>query len=326
VPREKSELRLQCLVNRLDYRRAKALRLRQSFLAPRPRAVNPAQTVRLSNVGPVRSRVAVWKVPVMSDPLNSVVDDLLAALDPSGAIDPGLARSIGRQLRRWRQLPASPMSAADGATLCAPYLLGFPIDGAAISTVGSSFGGETVAASDPTAALLDEIQLDLRQGPCWDAVEGAVPITIIDTVTDTRWPLFADAVSQTGIRAVFAFPLHFAGLPIGAVDVYSRTPGPLTNTIIDGIAAASDTTSLRVLAAVLGENAVERSNTPSSRLLLDQATEMILARYRITAEDALLLLRAHAFTHDRTITDVARDVVHRQGSFPDDPATSEVTW
>lgn len=259
----------------------------------------------------------------MSDPAEPVINDLLAALDPPGDIHPGLARHVARQLREPRPLPAVRVGAVDGAALCEPYLRGFPIDGVAISTLGSSFSAETVAASDPTATRLDEIQLDLGEGPCWDAITSDAPISVPDTTIETRWPLFADAVSSIDIRAVFAFPLTFAGFPIGAVDVYSRTPGPLTNTLVRDITAASAMTSLRVLTAVLRDTREEQSSNPSSRRIVHQATGMLLAHYGTTPENALLLLRAHAFAHDRSVMDVADDIVNHRHSFPDSPLTAQ---
>ncbi|ROQ60273.1 ANTAR domain-containing protein [Rathayibacter sp. PhB152] len=209
----------------------------------------------------------------------------------------------------------------DSAVLCDPYLRGYPIDGVAISTLGRTFGGETIAASDPTAARLDEIQLDLGQGPCWDAIAAGAPVSLLDTGTDVRWPLFAEAVDALDVRSVFAFPLTFAGLSIGAVDLYTRTPITLDDAALTEISAQSPATSLRVLAAVLHDDADEVSSNPGSRRVVHQATGMIIARYRLDSDDALVLLRAHAFAQHRPLVDVAQDIVARQDGFPDRPLT-----
>lgn len=264
-----------------------------------------------------RSWGAAWKVTSVSSPTEPVVAEVLAAIDPPGAIHPGLAHSVAEQLRRFRGSSAAGVSAVDGPALCEPYLRGSPIDGVAISTIGSPFGGETVAASDETAARLDEIQLDLGEGPCWAAMTADAPVSVPDTGAEPRWPLFADAVRSTGVRAVFAFPLVFAGLSLGAVDVYSRTPGPLSAGLMADLAAASVATSLRLLTAVLRDNDDDDSANPGSRRIVHQATGMVLARYSTTPEDALLLLRAHAFAHDRSVMAVAADIVQQRTAFPD---------
>ena len=48
---------------------------------------------------------------------------------------------------------------------------------------------------------------------------------------------------------------------------------------------------------------------------------MIIARYRLDSDDALVLLRAHAFAQHRPLVDVAQDIVARQDGFPDRPLT-----
>lgn len=215
----------------------------------------------------------------------------------------------------------------DSAVLCDPYLRRYPIDGVAISTLGRTFGGETIAASDATAARLDEIQLDLGQGPCWDAVAAGSPVSIVDTGADARWPLFSEAVDALDVSSVFAFPLTFAGLSIGAVDLYSRAPVTLDDELLLAISRRSPATSLGVLAAVLRDNEDDESSNPGSRRIVHQATGMIIARYRLGPDDALVLLRAHAFAQHRPVIDVAQDIVDRHDGFPDRPLTAQDdTW
>jgi hypothetical protein len=45
---------------------------------------------------------------------------------------------------------------------------------------------------------------------------------------------------------------------------------------------------------------------------------MVLAQLRVSADDALARLRAHAFVHQRLLIDVARDVVDRRLVFTRD--------
>lgn len=208
----------------------------------------------------------------------------------------------------------------DPDALCRPYLQRFAIDGVAISTLGSTFGGETVAASDTTAARLDEIQLDLGEGPCWDAIHQRAPILVADTRTDARWPIFNVALESIDVRTIYAAPLTYAGLTVGVIDLYARQPRRLTTTDRSKIDAVTASTALQVLLAVLGENGDEESTNLNSRRVVHQATGMIIARDRVTAEDALLLLRAHAFTQNRTVVDVATDIITRRTGYPDSPA------
>ncbi|RSN39819.1 hypothetical protein DMC64_36405 [Amycolatopsis sp. WAC 04197] len=51
-----------------------------------------------------------------------------------------------------------------------------------------------------------------------------------------------------------------------------------------------------------------------------QAAGILFARLAIPVDDALARLRAHAFSHQRAITDVARDVITGHLHLPQDTA------
>jgi hypothetical protein len=53
----------------------------------------------------------------------------------------------------------------------------------------------------------------------------------------------------------------------------------------------------------------------SSRSVVHQATGMVMAQVRVTAEDALALLRGHAYATATDVTDVAVRVVRRTINF-----------
>ena len=76
---------------------------------------------------------------------------------------------------------AAAMDALDRAQdrpegFCEVFIDVFPVSGAAVSTVGEVLGSETLAASDERAARLDELQFDLGEGPCWDAMRSGTAV------------------------------------------------------------------------------------------------------------------------------------------------------
>jgi hypothetical protein len=194
---------------------------------------------------------------------------------------------------------------AAGSDLCGPLVAAIGVSGAAVSTLGDPLGSETVCASDDRAARLDEIQLDLGEGPCWEAMASRRPVLERDVQgsSATTWPLARHAMHATGLGAVFAFPLVVAGLSLGAVDLYSRT--------------ARDISDQEVAAE--GPQEEDGAWTGRySRREVHQATGMVVAQTGIPAADALLVLRGHAFATGRTLRDVAEDVVGRVLDFTPD--------
>jgi hypothetical protein len=108
-------------------------------------------------------------------------------------------------------------------------------------------------------------------------------------------------------------------LEIGAVDLYSTRSLTLSSTQIADVSALADVAAWQVLRRVLGDQAVDATmDSPagrSSRREVHQATGMVLAQLGVSADDAALLLRAHAFATGRSVRDVATDVVERRLDF-----------
>ncbi|TFC07258.1 ANTAR domain-containing protein [Cryobacterium mannosilyticum] len=211
--------------------------------------------------------------------------------------------------------------AAEGnPDLCRPFLRALPITGAAISTLGAPFGTETVCASDDRAAQIDEFQFDLGEGPCWEALTTRRPVLSADIRhTSGSWPIFARAIATTDVGGLFAFPMFIGSLNIGAVDLYSTRPGSLSTSQIDDATVLVDLVARQVLRRALPA----RPEVPDvieeegySRRVVHQATGMLLAQLDLPAADALLVLRGYAFSHGRTVRDVATDVVARKITFP----------
>jgi hypothetical protein len=111
-------------------------------------------------------------------------------------------------------------------------LLEVGVTGAVVSTLGDPLGSETLSASDERAARLDEIQIDLGEGPCWQALSTRRPVLEADlgSTSNGGWPLALQEMRGAGFGAVFAFPMIVGTIPVGAVDLYSDTPGPLSET------------------------------------------------------------------------------------------------
>ncbi|MFS0866384.1 GAF and ANTAR domain-containing protein [Microbacterium sp. 179-B 1A2 NHS] len=195
-----------------------------------------------------------------------------------------------------------------------------PISGAAVSTIGPPLGSETVSATNAIAARLDELQFDLGEGPCWDAVRTARVVAVPDFRSDgsRRWPAFADAVAEESIESLFAFPLSVGALRLGAVDLYSIS-APVS---LDDEQQRQATT----MAEVIGRHVLSRALTtrpdstdepasPYSRRTVHQATGMVLAQLDTDPENALLVLQAHAFASGLRLMEVATEIVDRRLSF-----------
>ena len=207
--------------------------------------------------------------------------------------------------------------------LSEPFLTVLPVTGAAVSVLVGS-GQSTVSTTDAVATRLDEIQFDLGEGPCWDAMSTRAPVLSPDFAGEHSgpWPLFREGVRRdpigTDVRALFAFPLYVGSLNIGAIDLYADEPRHLEEIEVERVSKLAALVSWQVLRRVIGEDPSQEDLSPLSRREVHQATGMVLAQLDISAEEAIVLLRAHAFSTGRAVRDVARDVVERKLDFSAD--------
>jgi GAF domain-containing protein len=197
--------------------------------------------------------------------------------------------------------------------LARPFVRFLPVSGASISTFGTFLSAETISATDARAGRIDELQFDLGEGPCWDALSTRRPVLETDVASSAEWPAFTRAIQDENVGAIFAFPLAIGPLEIGAVDLYSDRPGSLTPEQQEQTVALSAIVS-RILRHAVADVAPSPTST-FSRRLVHQATGMVLAQLDTTPEDAYLVIQARAFSESRSMRDIAEDIIERRITF-----------
>lgn len=189
--------------------------------------------------------------------------------------------------------------------------------GAGLSMSRDSGPREPVLATGPPLIEeLEELQFTLGQGPCGESVIAGGPILVPDLAEPEatgRWPVFAPAVVERGVRGMFTFPVALGAAMVGVLSVYRAVPGPLTGgEINDGLALADIVLGLALdsrggvapdLDALLDTAIVSR------RAEVHQAAGALAAQLGVSVADALARLRAHAYLSGRRVSDVAADIM-----------------
>ncbi|MFE2537117.1 GAF and ANTAR domain-containing protein [Streptomyces sp. NPDC059371] len=194
------------------------------------------------------------------------------------------------------------------------------VSGLSLSVLGPDEGvGVVLFASDEVAALLAEIQYTLGEGPCAEAVRLRAPVfapALTRAPDARRWPLFSVQAAKAGAEAVFSVPLPGAVGALGTLDLYRESAGALSREQVRTALLVADALSLAV--AALGEASDDSDGVvtwlegaESDREEIHQATGMIMVQLGVSAEEAVLRLRARAFAQGLTSTDVARAVLER---------------
>ncbi|WP_218711792.1 GAF and ANTAR domain-containing protein [Arthrobacter sp. BF1] len=212
-----------------------------------------------------------------------------------------------------------------GVDLCATFLAQLPISGISMSAFPGHAPETSIFASDAVSARIDELQFDLGEGPRWEALQTRQPVSLPNVKLDGHrdWPVFAKAILDYDVAAIFVFPLQLGAMDIGVIELYSATAGSLSPADHSLALQLSDAAAWQLLRHLLivppsgtgDPTDPDRDKSPLSRREIHQATGMVLAQAGTSATDALLLLRAHAFSQGRTVREVSHDVVSKKIDF-----------
>lgn len=214
------------------------------------------------------------------------------------------------------------IGAADGTGRSLPDLLcvdcarSLDLAGAGITLMNDDGSQAVVGTSGPLASRLEELQLDLGEGPSLDASRTNRTVDHDDLASAVlgRWPAFASSALAAGIGAVTALPLQVGGVRIGSLCLYRSTPGPLDadrTATAQAYGAAAVVVLLRLQKQVgpRGTLHPELGEPVAYRAVIHQATGFLSVTASVAMADALLLMRAHAFATEQPLVHVAREVL-----------------
>jgi hypothetical protein len=200
-------------------------------------------------------------------------------------------------------------------------------DGVGIMFMSGDIPRGSLCATDEVSTLIEELQFTLGEGPCIDAHEQGRPVAEIDLgdPEPVRWPAFTPVAFAAGVLAVFGFPLRLGEVRLGALDLYRRRSCSLNDEQHADALALADMATRAVLVlqadAPSGEVAAELERGADFHFVVHQASGMVAAQLEVTLAHALVRLRAFAFAHDRSLDDIAEDVVGRALRFHHDAST-----
>ena len=218
---------------------------------------------------------------------------------------------------------AAPKPSGDARHLCVVCAEVTRMSGAGIMLLWDDQPQGSVCTTNDVSSLIEDLQYTLGEGPCIDAHRQHTPIDEPDLAqpSTVRWPEFTGPAVDAGARAVFGFPMSVEDVHVGALNLYRDAPGPLTvdqhaDALVVAQVAARAVLAMQAdaLPGVLGD-ALEAGNF---RFVVHQAAGMVAIQLGVPVGEALLRLRAHAFSSGRPLTDIADDVVARNLRLTDD--------
>lgn len=213
-------------------------------------------------------------------------------------------------------LPVHENAAAVLRMICELCVSEVAVTGARVRVLGSTsadHGGGIAHTTDSLGVTLEDLATTAGAGPSVDAFELGRPVLVPDLNSDgVRWPGFSAEAVTAGIAAVFAFPLQLGGVRLGVLEMHRGVAGSLTPAQLVDALLLADAATDTIFHDLHGSASLELSGLVDIQAEVHQATGMVAVELTVTLQDALLRIRGYAFAQQRTLAEVARDIVERR--------------
>ncbi|HSO89937.1 MAG TPA: GAF and ANTAR domain-containing protein [Arthrobacter sp.] len=203
--------------------------------------------------------------------------------EPIGA--DALATRLG-DIARELQQEEDPDSMLAGIVYAALELVPHAAE-ASVSLITGRRTIESRAASSDLPRRVDTLQSETGQGPCLEASYEKRVVSVPDLSTEKRWPDFSRPAFELGARSMLSFQLFVDGDHLGALNLFGNDVGVFDaeSERIGALVAA------HAAVAVAGSQQVSQLTLAlDTRDLIGQAKGILMERYKITAQQAFLLL------------------------------------
>jgi ANTAR domain/GAF domain len=184
------------------------------------------------------------------------------------------------------------------------------IPGVDFASVSARFRDGHLETLAPTHAIIrqaDELQYELREGPCYEAATAEKTVGSDDLASDVRWPRYGPAAVELGMRSQLALELYDDPESSGALNLYSTRPGVLTG--------QRDLAELFATHAAIAMGHVRTVGglvkALSTRKLIGEAIGITMERYHIDEDQAFKFLVRVSQTSNIKLRDVASQLVSR---------------
>jgi GAF domain-containing protein len=182
------------------------------------------------------------------------------------------------------------------------------IPGAAEASISLVIGRKKIdsqVASGDLPRRVDALQSSTGQGPCLDAAYEERIVRVPDLSTETRWPAFCSGAVKLGARSMLSIQLFVEGDRLGALNLYGSRP--------DAFDLDSEQIGLLVAAhaavAFADSQKISQLNEALiSRQLIGQAEGILMERYKITAQQAFLVLTRASSSSNIKLREVAENL------------------
>jgi GAF domain-containing protein len=165
---------------------------------------------------------------------------------------------------------------------------------------------ETAAATDPAVRILEDTQNRLGLGPDLSLTRRDRSLMVDDTAQETRWPSWAAAAMDLGLRSMVGACLYTSERTIGTLNLYDSRPFHFTESDLQ---VAHVLARHAAIALWNSQNSQHLLRAVDSRKLIGQAQGILMERFGLDEDHAFAVLRRYSQNQNLKLHAVAESVV-----------------
>lgn len=172
-----------------------------------------------------------------------------------------------------------------------------------------------MASTSEATELVEVFQMQTDEGPCLDCWRSGEAVLVDDLATaGDRWPAFVPFAIEFGFAAAHAVPLRLRGEILGALNLFRDEPGGLGRADLAAAQALADVAAIAIIQTRVTRDAKmvadQLQHALQSRIAIEQAKGMLAERGGLDMDEAFVLLRSHARSQRRRLSQTAGDIVN----------------
>jgi GAF domain-containing protein len=165
---------------------------------------------------------------------------------------------------------------------------------------------ETAASTDPVIELAADIQTELGEGPCLQAVWSHNTFLVHDTATDERWPSFGPKAAELGLRSMLCVRLFTSEQTLGALNLYSTEVREFDDDDISMAHVFGQHASVAFAGARQEEGLRQAID---ARHLIGLAQGILMERFGLSADQSFAVLRRYSQENHLKLRAVATHII-----------------
>ena len=175
---------------------------------------------------------------------------------------------------------------------------------------------DVVASTSEASRLVEVMQLSAEAGPCIESFRTGREVSVPDiSQSPAEWSRFRESALAQGFASVHAVPLRLRESTIGTLNLLRDATGELEYEDRIAAQALADVATIGILherslreTAVLAE---QLQGALNSRIVIEQAKGVVAYTRGVPIDEAFLLIRQYARSHQLGISQVAARIVDR---------------